>query len=252
MRIILPCLTLVFLAACQPPIPDSRSSGVGFESYGEYQRRRVAEQQARGPQPATVQTVQGPVQNPALPFPPPSTPITGAPTAAELAAAGVRGAAQIAPAPVPQPLPQTAQASAPAQAATTAPVSNAGISDEQDFQAVSSRESIESDRERIAQNRAQYQQIQPTELPQRTRTIAPEIIQYAINAPNRLGQPIYKRSGLTLSNFDRSCARYATPEAAQAAFLRSGGPKRDPKNLDPDGDGFACYWDPTPYQTVRN
>ena len=51
---------------------------------------------------------------------------------------------------------------------------------------------------------------------------------------------------------EKACARYPSPEAAQQAFLSSGGPKRDPKNLDPDGDGFACYWDPTPFQQAKN
>ena len=32
------------------------------------------------------------------------------------------------------------------------------------------------------------------------------------------------------------------------AFLEAGGPKRDRKGLDPDGDGFACAWDPRPFR----
>jgi hypothetical protein len=35
---------------------------------------------------------------------------------------------------------------------------------------------------------------------------------------------------------------------AQIAFLERGGPKRDTLGLDPDGDGFACYWDPAPFR----
>lgn len=126
-----------------------------------------------------------------------------------------------------------------------------GISDEQDFAAVSARETIESDRARIEQNRAQYQVIQPTELPERTETSAPNLISYALNAPNRLGQPYYQRGGLSLTKTERACARYDTPEDAQLAFLKAGGPERDRRNLDPDGDGFACTWDPTPFQTIR-
>ncbi len=48
---------------------------------------------------------------------------------------------------------------------TAASVSS--ISDEQNFNAVAERESIESDAARLAQNRAQYVVIQPTALPQR-------------------------------------------------------------------------------------
>ena len=36
---------------------------------------------------------------------------------------------------------------------------------------------------------------------------------------------------------------------AAEAFLKAGGPQRDSKKLDPDGDGFACGFDPTPFQS---
>lgn len=250
MRVLLPCLSLLLVAACVPPEPQDRVGGVGFENYADYQRRMAYEAEARvaGAQPAQSATAG-----------------TGAPTAAELAQAGVSGAAALAqtqPYPAPQaqvqpyPAPQVAapQVGAPLAAVVppVAPPVNTGISDEQDFSAVASRESIESDKQRIAENRAQYQQIQPTELPARTDASGgPNIIEYALKAPNRLGEPIYRRSSIALSNHERACARYATPEAAQQAFLKSGGPQRDPKNLDPDGDGFACYWDPTPFQKAR-
>ena len=39
-----------------------------------------------------------------------------------------------------------------------------GISDEQDFAAVAARETIESDKERLARNRAQYQVIRPDQV----------------------------------------------------------------------------------------
>lgn len=250
MRVLLPVLALLSVAACEPPPPQSYSGGVGFGDYGEYQRMRAA--QASTP----VQTVQGPIGNAAEPFPQTQTPGTGAPTAAELAQAGVSGAASLAQTQPAQPAlpPSTAALPATTAAAATppaAPVNHVGISDEQDFSAVSSRETIESDKERIAQNRAQYQQIQPGALPERTGDNAARIIEYAVKAPNRLGEAIYKRSSLALSNNERACARYANPEEAQEAFLNSGGPQRDPKNLDPDGDGFACRWDPTPFQAAR-
>ncbi len=260
MRVLLPCLSLLLVAACVPPEPQDRVGGVGFENYGDYQRRMAYEAEARRAGAQPVQTVQGPVQNPVVPFP--SAAGTGAPTAAELAQAGVSGAAVLAqtqPAPVvPQPY-AAASATMPQLAdplsATVPPVAppvNEGISDEQDFSAVSSRESIESDKQRIAENRAQYQQIQPTELPDRADAgNRAAIIEYALKAPNRLGESIYRRSSIALSNHERACARFATPEAAQEAFLKSGGPQRDPKNLDPDGDGFACFWDPTPFQKAR-
>ena len=40
------------------------------------------------------------------------------------------------------------------------------------------------------------------------------------------------------------CTEYATPQAAQTAFIARGGPQRDPLGLDPDGDGNACGYRP--------
>ena len=125
---------------------------------------------------------------------------------------------------------------------------NPGISDEQDFAAVSSRESIESDAQRIAQNAAQMQIVQPTALPTRPADTGPNIVEYAINAPNRKGQEWYSRSILSgQGRCERNCAGYNTPDAAQRDFLARGGPERDPRGIDPDGDGFACGWDPAPF-----
>lgn len=247
------------LAACQPPIPDSRPGGVGFDNYADYQKRQLAAQQA------AEQPVFG---APATAIVPPVSyaggAATGAPTATDLAEAGI-GAAPVTggqaalPAAVPPANPQVAGAtayypSATASAASAPVIDNTGISDEQDFAAVSSRESIASDQERLAQNRAAYQQVQPTALPARTGAseAAVDLVQYALKAPNRKGETIYPRSRIALTNSEKSCARHATPEAAQQAFLKSGGPRRDPKNLDPDGDGFACFWDPTPFQQAKN
>lgn len=48
----------------------------------------------------------------------------------------------------------------------------------------------------------------------------------------------------------RNCAGYASPDQAQIDFLANGGPQRDRKGLDPDGDGFACGWDPSPFRSA--
>lgn len=146
-------------------------------------------------------------------------------------------------------------ASAPAvpTVETTAPAAgedHAAISDSQDFKAVSSRETIETDKQRMEQNRAQYQQIQPTALPERTNdSKVSGVLAYAMNAPNKLGQSIYKRASVAADKSQAACLKYTTDEAAQEAFLKAGGPERDPKRLDPDGDGFACGFDPTPFQS---
>lgn len=127
----------------------------------------------------------------------------------------------------------------------------ARISDEQNFEAVAARETIESDRERLERLRAQYQVIAPTALPRRTGDIGPNIVQYALNTPNRLGVTAYRRlSPMRWTTSERNCAAFASADLAQIEFLRRGGPERDPRSLDPDGDGFACTWDPAPFRAA--
>ncbi|MEX0304114.1 MAG: hypothetical protein AB3N24_16980 [Leisingera sp.] len=128
-------------------------------------------------------------------------------------------------------------------------VGNPSISDENDFQAVSSRQSIESDAARLQRQKAQYQQVQPVAVPQRTGEGSPNIVRYALSTSNPKGVRIYSRSGINLkARSQRNCAEFASPDQAQVAFLEQGGPQRDRKALDPDGDGFACGWDPAPYR----
>lgn len=79
----------------------------------------------------------------------------------------------------------------------------------------------------------------------------PNIVDYALNAPNARGQEYYSRfifagEGRML----RNCGDYATPDDAQRDFLARGGPERDPRGIDPDGDGFACAWDPAPFRAA--
>lgn len=141
-----------------------------------------------------------------------------------------------------------------AGAATTAPLpapNNPGLSDEQDFGAVSDRQSIESDAQRLERNRTLYTLIEPTQVPIRPGTDIPNIVAYAIKTSNPVGEPLYSRSPFKSQNRSlRNCAKYVSAAAAQEAFLKTGGPERDRYGLDPDGDGFACRWDPTPFRTA--
>lgn len=124
----------------------------------------------------------------------------------------------------------------------------ARISDENDFDAVAGRETIESDRARIERNRAQYQVIQPGALPVRSGAAGPNIVDYALATSHPRGTQLYRRSGFGGGNTAAKCAGYASPDLAQQAFLERGGPERDRLGLDPDGDGYACAWDPSPYR----
>ena len=72
---------------------------------------------------------------------------------------------------------------------------------------------------------------------------------FALSVYNEKGQALYSRSKfLANARYNRNCRKYATADQAQAAFLARGGPERDPMGIDPDGDGFACTWDPAPYR----
>lgn len=100
----------------------------------------------------------------------------------------------------------------------------------------------------LAAARSQLVVVQPGALPQRVDGV--NIALFAQQARNEPGVRVYSRpvtAGLTA----RGCRRFTSSDEAQRAFLANGGPQRDPLNLDPDGDGFACDWDPTPYRALQ-
>jgi len=214
-------LSVLVLAACSPRIPDS-AAGVGSE---------VTATSGVATLPAASPVAAAPLDG------------EGAALAAQTTAAlGLGTAATGAP----------LSAMAPDATANLDGSAPATISDEQSFTAVAARETIESDAARIEENRAQYVVIQPTELPPRPDGSGASIVAYALATNHAPGTPLYTRSGLFAdSRFERSCARYASSNRAQEAFLDAGGPERDRYGMDPDGDGFACDWDPSPFRVAR-
>lgn len=147
---------------------------------------------------------------------------------------------------------QTIPPAAPGTATSAVTASTANLSDEQDFDAVSGRETIESDAARIAANRAQFEVVEVRDLPERSGNSYSLVVEFALATNNAVGQPLFRRSQIFAeSRFSRNCARYASSEQAQEAFLKSGGPERDRQGLDPDGDGFACFWSPVPFRQAR-
>ncbi len=157
---------------------------------------------------------------------------------------------------IPAPPPQSPPAAsvlppAGAVATTELPPPGATISDEQSFDAVSERETIESDADRVAALAAAYEEVKPTAVPQRTGNEGPNIVAYALSTTHARGLAVYRRNPLLRGrNYERNCAGYVTPDLAQEAFLKNGGPERDKLGLDPDGDGYACAWDPTPFRRI--
>jgi hypothetical protein len=81
------------------------------------------------------------------------------------------------------------------------------------------------------------------------RSTGPNVVEYALRTTHPVGTPRYRRSNpLRWQTWERNCMRFATQDAAQEAFLAAGGPERDRQNLDPDGDGYACWWNPEPFR----
>lgn len=67
---------------------------------------------------------------------------------------------------------------------------------------------------------------------------------YAQANTHAVGTAVHSRDFASPERAERACARYASADQAQSAFLAAGGPAQDPRGLDPDGDGYACAWDP--------
>jgi hypothetical protein len=235
-------LSGLLVAACTPSTVDT-GGGVGFQDYNSY---------IRGARPGSV------AAGPAV-LPPGGTATGGFDPAA--AAAAIDRAEGVAPAPaeVAALPPVTGGTDRPRGGApqgireetgeVAAIAGNTGISDEQDFSAVAARETIESDAERIARNRADYVIVQPQDLPVRPGDTGPNIVEFALATTHAPGVQLYQRRG-NLRGVDAACAKYASPDQAQQDFLAKGGPERDRMGVDPDGDGFACAWDPRAFRTA--
>jgi hypothetical protein len=258
-RIVACAIAMGVLTACAPAVPDS-GRGVGFDNSIEAQRAREAA--LTGQQPASALPPPGAVSAETIPAPgpgirrpaPAQSATPGAPLAAPTSSASQSGDAILEAA---ASLEQREANSGvdPLQASPSNPApsleGNPALSDENDFEAVAARESIQSDAQRIQQNREQFQVVQPTAVPTRSGTSQPNIVDYALRTRHPVGTRLYARAGINLAaRSQRNCAQYASPDLAQIDFLSSGGPERDRKALDPDGDGYACGWNPAPFRAA--
>ena len=239
------------LAACQPAIPDSGAGianpgrGVGFDNPSTLAARDA--QPANGAVPAAPS-----VGTSTLPQSGASQPARARAVSdpqgldAELAQIASQNDAAAARANSGQSVVNASPSNAPPPV-----LNNPGISDENNFDAVSARQSIESDAARIAAARQQYEVIQPTALPNRNGDAQPNVVQYALQSRHPKGTKVYRRVGIaSAARTQRNCAQYASADEAQIDFLSFGGPERDRKALDPDGDGYACGWDPARFRRV--
>lgn len=237
MRVPVLLLMACGLAACGSSDPDG-SSGAGFSDYNAYLDQRAAEIAAQqqtvalAPSGFSTEVIAGAIDEADGIAP---TTVVDPLAPAPIAQDGTRPRGDA---------PDTIQE----ESGEVAGFVNAEVSDEQDFAAVSARETIESDKARIEANRAQYVVIQPGSLPVRPGEMGPNIVEFALATTNPVGVALYDRGGLSFTSSEAACGKFASPDQAQQAFLAAGGPESDRKNLDPDGDGFACGWDPAPFR----
>lgn len=227
MRFLIIPLGALALTACTTTVPDS-GAGVGFDDYGSYQAQREQQLTQGVRTPTTVQP------------PAPATTTTTAVPATEGDDVAADTVAALG-------------GGTPAPAAPQITLNNPGISTEQDFDAVSSQRDIAADAARIQAARQQYVLVEAEDL-QRVGDTGPNIIQYALSTSHAVGTKVHRRTNpFARARAESKCAGFRTDDVAQEQFLAAGGPERDRLGLDPDGDGYACGWNPATYrQLVRN
>ena len=274
-RASLAAAALLVVAACVQT-PNDVAEGVGFQDYQAYQARRAMlrgetltpPETVRPPSPVVASPVLttgvrpvAPAASAAPAVAPATDPLAaiaanaiaeaeaGTPTAASRSAAPTAVALASAPAPSSSPAAPPASATASAAPPAATPRGNAGISDEQNFDAVAARETIESDAERLARMQAERVEVAPTALPTRSGD-TPSIVAFALDTTHPVGTRLYTRNPLNRGRQAEACRAFRAPDLAQEWFLANGGPARDRRALDPDGDGFACDWNPEIYRAA--
>ncbi|MFN7002601.1 MAG: hypothetical protein ACK4NW_04095 [Roseinatronobacter sp.] len=250
--------SLTLLAACDTSAPysnviDTTGRGVGFSDYAQYLRaqeelsriRRAEAAQARTmPVAQTGPQFGGAAQQPS--------------TIGQEAVAAVRGTTPVAQ-PAPQPFPVAQQAPMPQQ---PAPVQTASLAQAPQTEAAAPAPRSAGVSEQAftpqpfgtpQQNRLVERdfvpQVRVTEEELRQGAGGPNLFVYALSTQHNVGETRYNRSHpLRWRRWESACAQYPSQDLAQEAFLAAGGPVNDPNHMDPDGDGFACWWDPSPFR----
>lgn len=106
----------------------------------------------------------------------------------------------------------------------------------------------------IAQQRREAAQqqlviVEPEPVPQ--LDVNANVARFARETDHPVGTKRYNRPAFRDRAQSASvCRRFDDPEQAQRQFLANGGPDTDRYNLDPDGDGFACDFDPEKYRRL--
>ena len=116
-----------------------------------------------------------------------------------------------------------------------------------------SQEQQKVEREQAAKRREELREGRVVLEASRKEKIATKSVNLAVFArsvSNELGEKIYYRNFIS-SDAGSGCKKFINKNAAQIFFLENGGPKNDFHNMDVDGDGFACKWDPAIYRKIE-
>ncbi len=244
MRPLLLCAALVVaLAACDNNAPysnviDTAGRGVGFSDYAQYMRAQEELSRIR-----QAEAAQGRVMGAQMSVP--AQQQSG--TIGSEAVAALRGTppagTQM------QSQPASAQTMQVASAQPVAPAGPATVSNQQ-FQP----QPFGTPQQNQVITRDFVPQVRVTEAEMGAG--GPNLFNYALASTHRVGEQRFtRRNLLRWQRWEAACAQFSNQDLAQEAFLAAGGPDRDRENLDPDGDGYACWWDPSPFRqaatTVR-
>ena len=100
----------------------------------------------------------------------------------------------------------------------------------------------------ILEVRAKRIIIEPGDIPDIIAKV--NIAAYARSTSNPIGKRVFKRNYIKSNSYPNKCARFMVKDDAQRYFLANGGPELDPLKLDPDGDGYACFWNPESFRII--
>lgn len=228
-------LAALALSACgsgqMPNTYAAMQQGVGF---GDYQRH-LREREAQAPQRGIPYSIPPETAAPA-PLPPAAS-LPPSPVAAQ----------PLPPAPVPAPVAQAPLATT-ALADPGAPRPEGGVSS-QTYEPIPFG-SRPADAHIPPQGTAEI--VHVASVPQGTGS-GPNVMAYALQTRHAVGTAQHRRMNpLRWTRWESACLQFPNQDAAQEAFLANGGPERDGGNLDPDGDGFACWWDPAVYRQAAS
>ncbi len=88
--------------------------------------------------------------------------------------------------------------------------------------------------------------------PSATADTAPSIVAFALSTTQPGGPAVVSPLGRPAATRSSPRARaMRSPDWRRTRSSSAAGPKSDRLGLDPDGDGFACGWDPRPFRTAR-